>query len=281
MERFYIVAGICYRVTGPDEIMYQDDGVLSQYRVACSPQWDHWLDYAAVETLTHPEGDPVFSNSTIKVWTVGDTQWRLDASAEICIARCGTRSQIQAKRQTFQKTVSPRIVLNSMEAEHQILGKGGFLLHAAYIRHGDGAILFTAPSGTGKSTQADLWCRTRGAELINGDRAAVCCRENGVWAMGVPFSGSSGVSKNVSLPLKAIVYLSQAPHTSIARLSGFPAFRRLWEGCSINVWNSDDVNTCTQNVMDAIGAVPIFYLACTPDESAVTALENALTQEEK
>jgi hypothetical protein len=43
----------------------------------------------------------------------------------------------------------------------------------------------------------------------------------------------------------------------------------------------EDVNTCTQNVMDAIGAVPVFYLACTPDESAVTALENALTKEEK
>jgi hypothetical protein len=168
-----------------------------------------------------------------------------------------------------------------MEAEHKIVRKGGFLLHAAYIRHGEGAILFTAPSGTGKSTQAELWRSLRGAELINGDRAAVYSRENGVWVMGVPFSGSSGVAKNVSLPLKAIVYLAQSPLTSITSLSGFRAFRRLWEGCSVNVWNLDDVNTCTQNVMNAIGVVPVFYLACTPDESAVIALEKALMQEEK
>ena len=56
MERFYIVAEICYRVTGPDEIMYKDDGILSQYRIAHSAKWDQWLDYEAVETFAQPEG---------------------------------------------------------------------------------------------------------------------------------------------------------------------------------------------------------------------------------
>jgi hypothetical protein len=276
MERFYIVAGICYRVTGPDEIMYKDDGVLSHYRIAHSARWDQWLDYEAVETLTQPEGDPTFLDPAIKVWVAGDTQWRVDAGAEICIARCGNRSHVQVKRQAIRKTISPRIVLNSMEAEHKIVRKGGFLLHAAYIRHGEGAILFTAPSGTGKSTQADLWCNLQGAELINGDRVAGTLEADGLVAWGIPYCGTSGICKNTRLPVAAIVYLSQASKTKIQRLDGLQAFRYVWEGCSVNVWDQDDVEKCVQAVMSAVEQVPVYHMACTPDEDAVDTLEEIL-----
>ena len=50
------------------------------------------------------------------------------------------------------------------------------------------AILFSAPSGTGKSTQADLWQKyVRGVEIINGDRAIIGIEDNGVKAYGLPF----------------------------------------------------------------------------------------------
>lgn len=55
--------------------------------------------------------------------------------------------------------------------ERRMLQKDSFILHSAYIRHRGRAILFSAPSGTGKSTQASLWAQYAGAEIINGDRA--------------------------------------------------------------------------------------------------------------
>ena len=73
-----------------------------------------------------------------------------------------------------------------------------FLLHSSFIKWKDKAILFTAPSGTGKSTQADLWEKYENAEIINGDRSGIR-KMDGKWtAYGLPIAGSSGIYKNIS-----------------------------------------------------------------------------------
>lgn len=66
-----------------------------------------------------------------------------------------------------------RNICDLLGLERLLLSRQGLLLHASFIRWQDRGILFSAPSGTGKSTQADLWVRHRGAEVINGDRAAL------------------------------------------------------------------------------------------------------------
>lgn len=58
--------------------------------------------------------------------------------------------------------------------------KNIFILHSSYIKWNDGAILFSGPSGMGKSTQADLWNKYEGCEIINGDRSAIT-KKDGVW----------------------------------------------------------------------------------------------------
>jgi hypothetical protein len=116
----------------------------------------------------------------------------------------------------------------------------------------------------------------KGARLLNGDRAAVMREDTGVVVRGIPFAGSSGVFENESYPLAAIVYLSQAPETQIVRLSGVQAFRRVWEGCSVNTWNSKDVTACSETVLNVVQEIPVFHLACTPDETAVEALNKEL-----
>ena len=142
----------------------------------------------------------------------------------------------------------------------------------------NGAIIFTAPSGVGKSTQADLWHQYRGAEIINGDRAAIRAGESGYEVWGVPFSGSSKFCKNVRLPLKTIVCLSQAEKTSICLLNSITSFRLLWEGCGFYGAATERMSNCCDTILDLISKVPVFSLACTPDESAVIALENAMNQ---
>ena len=51
------------------------------------------------------------------------------------------------------------------------------------------------------------------------------------------------------------------------------AFRRLWEGCSVNLWDQEDIGKATQAVVDTVSNIPVYYLACTPDERAVQLLE--------
>jgi hypothetical protein len=195
------------------------------------------------------------------------------------IYRKGDHSRILVLRQAVLDRIRSKIVLRSMELEHQLSQRAGFLLHASVIEWKGRAILFTAPSGTGKSTQAELWRRLNGAQIINGDRCAVTVEEDRVIAWGIPFCGTSGIYRNVSLPLGAIVYLSQASESSVQKLTGFLAFRCIWEGCSVNVWNQEDVGSSTQAVLDTVQRVPILHLACTPDKTAVDVLLRALEKE--
>ena len=284
MERYYSFAGITFQIVGDDEIMYQDDGILADYAVSTCAA-DHTVEFDVVERLDPPEGERLFHSDAMWVYGYGDTRIRYCGSmdrglegAYLRIERQGSVSRVQGTPEWASSRVSPRMALNALEAEHHIVSHGGFLLHSSFVRWGDGAILFTAPSQTGKSTQADLWSRLRGAEQINGDRAAVMVDRNGAQAWGIPFCGSSGISKNVNVPLRAIVYLSQAPETSISRLTGLRAFSRVWEGCCVNSWDRDDLEQCTDAVMNVIASVPVFHLACTPDETAVIALERAMEE---
>ncbi len=282
MERYYRFAGMGFRVSVPDQWMYQSEGDLKAYRTEPGP-WDQSLEFEVVDQLDEPVGEQCFLEQDRYVYQLKDGQVRYDgpmgrglADAHARILRQGKFSRVQIKRDSIIRSVPAHIVLRSMEPEHQIVSRGGILLHASFIRWKDRAILFTAASGVGKSTQAELWCRLRGAELINGDRVAVMPGPNGFQACGVPYPGSSGVCKNETLPLAAVVCLSQAPQSVATRLKGLAAFRRIWEGCSVNVWNAEDMRRCSETVLTLVQQVRTIDLACTMDETAVNALEQLL-----
>lgn len=287
MDKCYNIGGCVVRITGHDSDMYTDSGKLEQFQIAdCDCDWH--VECSIVDVLPVPRGICIFDSIGKKVYQTEACSCSyigsLGSSTEgafVRMIRNGDHISIEVKRSYLRGFIPARTILNSLEVEHLIVSGGGLLLHSSYIAHAGGAILFTAPSGTGKSTQAALWEQLRGAEIINGDRSVVRIREGIAEAWGIPFSGSSGICKVRTLPIKAIVYLSQAPVTTIQELSGIRAFRLLWEGCSLQSWNREDVERCSATLMDVISKIPVFHLACTPDESAVIALEKTLRRLEK
>lgn len=152
-------------------------------------------------------------------------------------------------------------------------------LHAACIRTHLGGILFSGPSGIGKSTQAALWQTWRGAEQINGDRP-ILSRDDGGWlAWGSPYAGSSQCYVNESCPITAIVMLRQAQHCRLRRLSQPEAFRAIWSGLTVCSWDSMFVETASRLALELIASVPVLEFSCTPDRQAVDALEHGLRKE--
>ena len=284
MEIKIDLAGTILRVTGPDEDLFLDPGSLAPYLVE-SGRTDREISCAIVETFPPPPSQCVYRTPGRWVFRDGESVFSyigiLDGSlngAYLLARRDRNRTDLLLKRDQIPDRIPAKTLLYGLEAEHLIVQSRGFLFHCAYIEYEGSAILFTAPSGTGKSTQAELWQQYRGARVINGDRAAVRLGDNGFEAWGVPFSGSSGISYRSCLPIRAIAYLSQAPQTTIQPLRGAQAFRKLWEGCSLHTWDREDVALCSDTVMKAAAQIPVFHLACTPDESAVLALEQALNQ---
>lgn len=160
-----------------------------------------------------------------------------------------------------------------------LLQRNRLCLHASCVRTHLGGLLFSGVSGIGKSTQAELWCSTRGAEQINGDRPILSC-DDGRWlAWGSPYAGSSKYHVNASCPITAIVLLAQADTCTVRRLSPAQAFRGLWPGMTVHSWDPDFVAQASALTAGLAADIPVYALSCTPDERAVTSLEDALAKE--
>ena len=286
MKKHYSFAGVEVSVDIPEQWAYEDERNLASFRVqeVADP---HLFHFQPVDSLQAPDANLEVLLPGVRVYRRGDTFIRYIGTVNSDWENAYIRVEYGKKEHFVQVKVCESIsriavktVLNSLAVEHLIAENGGFAFHCSYIDYQGKAILFTAPSGTGKSTQAELWREMRNAEIINGDRAAVCMKDNGLVAAGIPFSGSSSYCLNRTLPLAAIVYLKQAPQTSIRKLRGIQAFSRIWEGVSVNSWFKEDVERVSNVVQKAATEIPVYCLACTPDESAVSALEAAHRKQE-
>lgn len=178
--------------------------------------------------------------------------------------------------ESYRGKISAKNALEESGIFRMLAEHGGVVLHSSYIitQRGE-ALLFSAPSGTGKSTQAELWRSYAGAKVINGDRALVKA-ENGVTANGILFSGTSGISENVTAPLRAIVLLRQSEKNEIRSVSGKEAFMRLLPQCSYYPDEEENLRLVTGILAEIISAVPVYDFGCVPDESAVSALSEVL-----
>lgn len=164
----------------------------------------------------------------------------------------------------YSRNLCDIIALDSLLLNHQ-----GILLHSSFIRWKEKGLLFSAPSGTGKSTQADLWEKYEGAEIINGDRAGLRKLDNGWTAYGLPYAGSSGVYRNESAPVTAIIVLRQAEENRIRPLGPVEAVQYLYPEITVHQWDKDFVNRVMDLLMDLVFNVPIYLLECLPDQGAV------------
>ena len=284
MEYNYRFAGMEFSFQMPENQHYSDTHRLGIFRVD-SVETPYKYRIEIVDSFEAPRGNCIAKRPDFQLFQVGDMRIRYIGSVEntldgayIRVESKEKENNIQLLKSKYPERIGAKTLLNSIETEHLLAQKGGFILHCSYIKHNDKAILFTAPSESGKSTQAVLWNELRGAEIINGDRAAVRIDAHKIIAEGIPFAGSSNYCKNESLEIEAIVYLGKSKKTYIDRVKGYKAFSKLWEGISINLWDKNDVEQVSKTVEEIARKIPIFHLQCTPDESAILALETELAK---
>ena len=152
---------------------------------------------------------------------------------------------------------------------------GVSFFHASQIALGHTGILFTAPSGTGKTTQARLWQKYRGARIVCNDRVLV---KDGCTA-GFPLDGSEPIGSTEENRLGAIVALRQGPDDQVRRLGPAKALQRLMPLLVIDGWDPQARQTAAGQLLQLIGTVPVYDLVCTPQEAAVACLEKQLKKD--
>ncbi len=143
-----------------------------------------------------------------------------------------------------------------------------FVFHGAAIEYENNALLFTAPSGTGKTTHIYLWKKHLGdkVDIINGDKPIISVKDC-VTVYGTPWCGKEGLNRNVSAPLKAICVLKQSKVNCIKPLDNKSAINHLMR--QVYLPKGEIASSKTLELLGKlIEKTPIYMLECDISEQA-------------
>ena len=141
------------------------------------------------------------------------------------------------------------------------------LAHASLVDYNGLGVMFTGPSGVGKTTQAQLWNKFLDADIINGDKVFVRKNDDEFYAYGLPWRGSSEYCLNKKVPLKGIVVLRQSEGNRITRLA--LSAEMLMPHIFLPHWDENAVSKALDTFDNLVNSVPVYLLECRPDEEAV------------
>lgn len=149
------------------------------------------------------------------------------------------------------------------------------LFHGSVIAVDGEGYLFTAKSGTGKSTHTRLWRELFGsrAVMVNDDKPLLKITENGVVAYGTPWDGKHRLSCNTSVLLKGLCILTRDRENHIERIDGRQAYGILMQQ-TYRPYNKEKLLKTLQLVDRIVKTVNLYKLGCNMDiEAAKVAYE--------
>lgn len=144
-----------------------------------------------------------------------------------------------------------------------------FVFHSSAIGCNDGGVVFSAASGTGKSTHTSLWLREfSDTFMVNDDSPIIRLEEDGdVNLCGTPWAGTTGINTNTIIPLKGIVFLERGETNSIEQISVLQSIRLFMGGISPAL-NSSMLEKSLETLNKILSRVPVYILKCNMEPEA-------------
>ena len=151
----------------------------------------------------------------------------------------------------------------------EMLHRSGLLFHGSVIAVDGRAYLFTAESGTGKSTHTRLWRQMLGerAVMVNDDKPILKFTEQGVMACGTPWNGKHCLGENIMVPLAAVCILERGEQNSIRPITVREALPHLVEE-SFKPGNTADRVLLFDLLDRLVREVSLYRLQCNMDPEA-------------
>lgn len=190
---------------------------------------------------------------------------------------CGDGNvEIQIRQAYWDWTEKDTIFASFLMLEKFMIERKAFILHSSYICADGEALLFSAPSETGKSTQASLWETYNYARTINGDRSLIY-KKDGRWqAFGWPVCGDSHICNNENYPIKAVIMLKQAKVNKVYPMRPMQVFQEMLTQITVNGWNREYQEQVMDLLEEFISEIPVYRQECDISKEAVETLKNVI-----
>ncbi len=172
------------------------------------------------------------------------------------------------RRRVFTDPFLERAAIQRAFAEH-LFDRKNLLFHGSAVAVDGKGYLFTARSGTGKSTHTRLWREVFGprATMINDDRPFLQLAEDGVLVCGCPWSGKHGLDSNVTVPLAGICILQRGPADRIEPIDPMDALPMLRKQAYCPL--SEEKHPEFIRLVDKLAQnVPLWRMECTKSHQA-------------
>ena len=193
---------------------------------------------------------------------------------------------VQVSDEALQKAVSenpdfPDDYIESLEIYRIICRRAldfdAMLMHSAAVSVNNEAFLFTAVSGTGKTTHISLWEKKFGDKLtiINGDKPLIRMIDGKFYACGTPWRGKEDFGENIIVPIKAICILERGKENEIKKIPPAEAISTML----VQTLRTNDVGemekmlTLTDKLLKS---VPFYSLKCNMEQSAADVSYNGM-----
>lgn len=150
------------------------------------------------------------------------------------------------------------------------------VLHSSSILYRGRAWLFSAPSGIGKSTHADLWHSLLDAPILNGDLNLLAFQDGKPIIHGIPWCGTSGIFNPETYPLGGIIFLKQAKEDFVEELSSDKKQLFLLQRLISPSWNQHMQEQNLQFAENLAKHILICRLHCTKKPSAMEAIRRKI-----
>lgn len=152
----------------------------------------------------------------------------------------------------------------------------GFFFHSSSLMLDGEGYVFTAPSGTGKSTHTSLWRKHFGDKviMINDDKPLIRRIGKDFFIYGTPWMGKSNIGNNIKAKVKAVFILKRSETNSAKQVSIREVFKEILEA---TVVPSDRamMSNLLMLLDEFFSKVPIYLLHCNISDEAVLTAYNA------
>ena len=218
---------------------------------------------------------------------------------------CSGRSEIQAEKYLIDYTDTPDITILpneeyvtklhetypelslddclyiylSKSLNSNLLKYDGLVLHSSAVAYENKAYLFSANSGTGKSTHTGLWKTAfKGAFIVNDDKPIIRLIDDEFYVCGTPFSGSSDLNENVMVPLQAICFIDRDSENSISLIEDKAnvIFRFLSQ--TIRRAGNEKSEKVLYLLDKILKEIPVYNLKCLPNVDAAILAHDTMSK---
>ncbi len=154
-------------------------------------------------------------------------------------------------------------ICTGAEFYNALMSFGGFFLHSSAVMMDGKAYLFSAPSGTGKSTHTSLWLKKFGdrAKILNDDKPAIRIINDEIRVFGTPWSGKDDSSVNTDVALAGICFLERDTTNHVEEISKEEGIAKVLNQ-TIRPSDRTQMSQLLDTLDIVIGRTPIYKMGC-------------------